>query len=301
MKFVSARLPGVALALLLFGTAALAEKSLDPLLDLKVKFKETCEGTVHEYKLGKLSATVRNGDGANPGLKTKLTIDKSIESVPKGFFSCMEIHFYQMITRDDSPSPYKGKTDYPHPIVDGPPKGWDYMYKDGAARTMPYDDDTNGRYKDDAADEDPWYHTKEEEAGAAGSGNENGGFGKFKIGESYEMFDGLGGLPDPKLIKFTCWVVATPKNNWCPDGCVKKGQFVLLGGFDWTMAKKEENISIAATALKAADAQKGLDNASAKFPGWTALDSGVFCCPEPGTYAAMALGLAAVAIRRRRK
>ncbi len=280
------------------GLSAHAVLTLNPNIEVNVNWREDCDKPLKNAHLGTISASVTEGEKAGAGLKAVFTVDQ--KNAPNCLFSVMEFHWFQIITQDDDPTGYKGKKDYPLPVVDTPLGGWDYMYQDGAARTKPYDDATNGRYKDDAADTLPWYHTPEEEAGAAGSGNETGGFGKFKRGVSYEIKDGLSGLPDPKLIKFTTWLIATPKYAYCPGtSCLAKGEMLLLGGFDWTMARKEGKIALSATALTSTKAQAALDQKDTGFKGWKVYDGAALCCPEPASLMALALG--ALALRRRRR
>jgi hypothetical protein len=280
--------------------------------DINLNFKPVCGGPVEKINLGDLHVSLsQTGPGAG-ALRATFTVSPGISGEGSGgtkIWECVSLHFFQFIFHDDDPATVAGKK-LPFPQVDTPPHGWDYMYKDTNGTPGIQEDErvpgnvTSPTLTDDANDTLPWYHTMEEEAGAAGSGNEapNYGLGQFQECVSYSMRDRPGRPPSPGNTSFAAFLVATPKHN-CPDDdfCLTTNEFLLLAGFDWIIG--EHGVLLSPTSRGAVEANEALMNTG--FAGWTAYNGseGAICCakvPEPTTWALLLGGLLPASLLHRR-
>lgn len=286
-------LGAVVLALFLAGGAtALADPISMTVEDISVNVRRPCTGSVTELTLGDFTMTLDFADQPSRGMRGTFTVDSGYLGSP--LWDCMELHFIQLITSDACPATVAGSS-LPFPQIDTPPNGWDYMYNDtDSSGTIEADERTAGNYSsaswsDDVQDTDPWYHTQSEETS------------DFDIGVEYTISDLPGYCANQGVTAFSTWLVALPTET-CEEhaDCLDPGEFLLLGGLDWTWASNA--ISISASSLTASTVNTALTNTS--FSGWTAMDDGIICCdpvPEPMTLALFGLGAGVLALRRRRR
>lgn len=155
-------------------------------------------------------------------------------------------HWVQAITADGCPAPYAGRP-LPFGQMDPPHNGWDYMYFDRAARTMPDLRIPNyGWFVDDR----PWYYN------ATGEG------AMFVPGVSYSVQDAPTHCSDGSATAFATWLVAE-----CAGQC-----FCLIRGFTWTIsstpALRAGPTDAGVPALAHATAI-GAALANAHFTGWS--------------------------------
>jgi hypothetical protein len=287
-------LPGVPLANALTLTHAID--------DITLNFREPCDGPLQLINLGDMSITVSNA-GANKGMTGTFTVDPAVQG--SSIFHCFDLHWLQYITADDCPASVAGvkagSAGLPFPVIDTPPNGWDYIYKDNDTPPDGIQADervpgnvTSPDLTDDANDTLPWYHTSAEEAMAAGSGNQTGGLGRFDPGKTYEIKDVPGFCPDGGCTNFTTFLVAVPKETCPGPDCLTPKEMLVLAGFDWKWTSDNTKLALGNTSQGATNIDTALRNTG--FSGWSAFDSGAICCPEPSGLAVLACSLMATTI-----
>jgi hypothetical protein len=267
--------------------------------DVNLNFRDPCDGPLQMINLGDMSITVSNS-GANKGMTGTFTVDPAVQG--SSIFNCFDLHWLQYITADDCPATVAGvaagSAGLPFPVVDTPPNGWDYIYKDNDAPADGIQADervpgntTSASLMDDANDTLPWYHTSAEEAMAAGSGNETGGLGTFTPGKTYQIKDVPGFCPGGGCTSFTTFLVAVPKITCTGPDCLATNEMLVLAGFEWIWSSNDTKLKLGNTAQGATNIDTALRNTG--FSGWSAFDSGSICCPEPSGLAVLACSLMA--------
>jgi hypothetical protein len=287
--------------------------------DVMVDIEIPCYTERRKINLGDLHITLSRDDPTQPsdprkGINATFTVDAGISGPGSGgthIWDCMKLHFLQVITADDDPAFYKGvkagDSTFPFPVIDTPPNGWDYIYKDNDVPLDGIQADervpgnvTGATLVDDAKDTLPWYHTLEEEAGKAGSGF--AGVGSFQECVSYVLKDEPDFAENNGVTSFSTFLVAEPTSTCIYDpGCLKPTDILLLAGFNWTWASNSAGINII-NVPNAAAVQKALYNTG--FTIWDVKDTGTICCavPEPASFAiAASFAASLVGYRRGRQ
>ncbi len=269
--------------------------------DIMLDHRVNCDAPIQALNLGDLSVSVSNS-GGSVGMSAAFTVDPAISGDPSAIWDCLNLHWVQIITADACPASVAGvaagTAGLPFPVVDTPPNGWDYIYKD---LDMPADgiqadervatNVDSADLVDDANDTLPWYHTTAEEAGAAGSGNEMGDLGAFVDCVSYGIKDAPGFCPSGGITAFTTFLVAVPTMTCAEHAdCLALNDMLVLAGFDWTWTSTDMDLSVAATSLGATSIDSALSN-TGFTGGWEAFDVGTICCPEPSSYVLMSLAM----------
>lgn len=285
-------------AISLFAVLLVAHADTDNINNITVKFKPNCDAPVQNLNLGNLSISVTAGTGGNAGRTVmRAAFDMSAGAQSSHICDCVKLHFIQYIYQDSCPASYNG---VPVPgdqrIIDPPKGGWDYMYKKNA---MGQHDRSLGI--DPAwvnyADDDPWYYSATGEA----SGTASDGSKFVDPCKKYIIEDAPGLCPAPGTTKFITYLAAESLNRCDDPICLKPGEILLLAGFGWT-SKASPTID----SLLHVPQQGGADAVNdamrnAGFTGRTAVVDKALCCPEPGSIAAMVIGIAALARRRYRQ
>lgn len=254
--------------------------------DVMINYKPDCGDPVQSINLGDISISLKDS-GTSSRMDATFTVDDAIDATGPGgspIWGCMELHWLQTIWTDACPAQLSGAA-ATLPIIDPPKGGWDYMYTDGAARTMPNNAIPNfGWFIDD----DPWYYNSVGEA----ANNVDA--------ETYKITDVPADCPGTGVTGFSTYLVAEA-DSMCSDvDCLKAGEILLLAGFDWTISSASVDITStfkAPSPFDVTDITTSLTNAN--FSGWTVYDNKSVCCPEPAS-AAMALLLLAGALHLRR-
>lgn len=307
------------LAAISLSTSAIADVKTGSINNIMLNHADTCDGPVSAINLGDMSISVNNAtSGAGRGLDAVFNVNPTSNMTnDPDLWSCFSLHWVQFITYDDDPAfvagVAAGSPGLPFPVMDTPPNGWDYIYNDtnmnGSIQPAERNPGnvTSPSLVDDANDVLPWYHTTQEEAGAAGSGNTapNWGLGQFDPGNIYGIKD-VPGFPGTgtEHTDFSTFLVAVPNHN-CPvnDGdCLRTNQMLVLAGFDWVWSRDNEVFSLS-TPSQLADPAASINAAltNSGFPGgWQAVNDGTICCPEPGTWALLSMGLVGLVATRRR-
>jgi hypothetical protein len=261
----------------------------DTISDVSVKYRIPCDDGINALNLGDIAITL-----ADAGPSSRMDAGLTVNAGAQGdlIWNCLELHWLQTIWHDDCPAKISGK-DPVLPIIDPPKGGWDYMYKDGAARKDPNMTIPNfGWFIDDQ----PWYY------------NSTGEAAKSDKGKTYDITDMPGDCIDPNWTGFSSYLMATV--SWeCPNAlpdCLKKNEMLLLAGFDWTTSSADIDITDtfkAPSPFDVTDITTALSNAG--FSGWTVYDDKVICCyiPEPMTIFGLFLGISWVGayVRKRVK
>ncbi len=189
--------------------------------------------------IGDISVTLNTVGGQNV-MSATFNLDPNFQFLT----DWMEFHWVQAITQDDCPARYFGAV-LPFPQVDPPCDGWDYMYLDGAARTMPNLAIPNFGWFIDCL---PWYYNA---VGEAANNN---------VGMNYDISDAPGKCPDAGRTTWTTWLVAKTDNT---------NSFCLIAGFEWSISTAG-NTLVTKGAPNAGDAttvSNSLTNGS--ITGWT--------------------------------
>jgi hypothetical protein len=283
------------LLILAFGrvVAAPVSEETQTISDITIGYRNVCPGPVSRINLGDLTINMVD-DGGDRYVEASFVVDAAVSGPGSGgthLWDCLKLHYLQLIWRNDQePLPtYLGGTPA-LPVIDPPQGGWDYMYTDGAGRTMPDLGVPNYSW---AIDDLPWYL------------NATGEEGMFEICIQYDMNDGST-PPAAGLVGFTTYLVAEAIQTCDLPDCLQPGETLLLAGFNWT-APAMGAFDVLGTFINPGAA--GLVElrealAHANFGEWAngVTTEKVICCtvPEPGTLAA-GLVLARLAGARRRR
>ncbi|MBI1369809.1 MAG: hypothetical protein GC162_14280 [Planctomycetes bacterium] len=259
--------------------------------DIMLNYRIPCDGPIQSINLGDVAISLSDA-GAFSNMSATLTIDAAAQT--SDIWHCLQLHWIQTIWHLSAtdPAKYKGANpDVPTngQIIDPPNGGWDYMYTDGSARTMP--DPAYNFFIDDQ----PWYYSAVGEAAM----NVNC--------QSYTIEDGPADRADPEYVGFSTYLVATVTMT-CDDDpmpdCLIPGQMIVLGGFDWTTSNTDIFILGTFNGATAGDiAEINLALTNADFTGWEAFDNDtkVICCiPTPAGFAGGFMLLCIAATRRYR-
>ncbi len=204
---------------------------------------------------------------AAPDASNAYTImDATFRLTRPGLHNWLTFHWVQAITTDACPAPYFGRS-LPLPQLDPPLNGWDYMYLDGAARTLP---DTRipdyGWFLDDK----PWYH------------NATGESANFTPGATYSTRD----VPvhcTSGATSFTTWLVAkAPGQSMC-----------LIRGFTWTISRTPALRAGPTDAGAPGMADVGVVNTAMTNAGFVGWSSGAGCNHQLGFDATVSVDPAA--------
>jgi hypothetical protein len=253
-----------------------------------ISYSPDCITTETLNPLGTLSVTVQ--DNATPLMSATFTVDPAARA--SGIFSCMRLHFIQMITQDDAPALYLGNR-LPragHAVIDPPFNGWDYQ------RNPKYD------YKNGAPGDDqlPWYWNAGEESTPKGNP-------RSQPGVSYRM-DDTPGYPGKKMdgsygtTSFTTFIAAESLYTCGDPSCLVPGrEILLLAGVDWVVQNGSSTLGAvrAPTANDVATFNDALSEAG--FGNWTTVRDKEICCPEPGVCVLLLSGLPVGAMWLRRR
>jgi len=266
---------------------------------LQIQYTPNCATTPPTtYNLGSFSVSVSNVDATYMDMSATFTVNTGAGAPPASLFNCAQFYWYQNVETlpPNDPATYKGQQVSPAtgakklPITDPPSGGWDYMYLDGAARTMP--DPAYNVFLDNQ----PFYYT------AAGQAAHS------VPGTSYTIEDEPAKRPDNGGfgVQFLTYLVAVvPQQCDCDDpDCLAPGQIMVLGGFAWHAGTADiaiESTFPAPLSGSVADVNAGLANGGFT-PAWTAVSNAdfVICCPEPTALGLLGLGGLGLLARRRR-
>ena len=194
---------------------------------------------------------------AAPDATNQYTImDATFRLTRPGLHNWLTFHWVQSITADACPVTYMGRR-LPFPQLDPPLNGWDYMYLDGAARTLP---DTRipdfGWFLDDK----PWYH------------NATGEAANSSPGVSYSTRDVPFQWASGGATSFTTWLVAkAPGQSMC-----------LIRGFTWTISRNAALRAGPTDAGPPGMADVGVVNAAMTNAGFVGWSSGAGCDHQLG-------------------
>jgi len=296
---------------------ASADSKTATISNIMLSYAADCDTPAANINLGNMSINLNNAtSGPGRGIDALFSVNPAVNNTnAPNLWGSFDLHWVQFITYDDAPATVAGvpagALGLPFPVMDTPPNGWDYIYKDtngdnsiSAAERIPTNTDGVGLV-DDANDILPWYQTTEEEQGLAGFGNTapNWGLGIFDKGMQYGIKD-LPGFPGPgaETTDFSTFLVAVPKYT-CEDGdCMGLNQMLVLAGFDWKWSRDNEILSLFAPsqlASAAASINQALINSS--FTGdWQAVNSGTICAPEPATWMLLGMAMTGLVVAGRR-
>lgn len=251
--------------------------------DITIGYKIPCTDPPRQLNLGDVSITLADA-GAFSDMSATLTIDAAAQS--GAIWNCMQLHWLQTIWHLPGTPPVTYMTNAASiPIIDPPSGGWDYMYA-GPGRTNPKPEYSV------FFDNQPWYYN------AAGEALHN------TAQMSYNIEDGPADRADPEYVGFSTYLVAVSTatcTDTQPPECLKAGEMLVLGSFDWTTS--DAHLFIlgtlnGATAGDLAEINVALGNGG--FSGWTAFSDKLICCiPEPGTLTLLVLGVL-ILLRRTR-
>jgi hypothetical protein len=294
MKRHKSALVMAAAAAVLFLVAQVSSADITGSVDnVSIKFKIPCEAAVKTLTLGDISITLH--EGANKWMEATFSVNANAQPGQPAagkVWECMRLHWVQTIWHNDWPNdPKRAGVKPPVPVIDPAKGGWDYMYNDGATRKDPKDSDpAYGWFIDDL----PWYY------------NTRGEKANSTDGKTYKVGDDPTDIPAATgYLGFSTYLVAEatqfcPKTPPNPD-CLDDDEFLLLGGFDWTMSTADISLggTFLGTAFDAGDVTTALGHAG--FSGWTAVHDKIICCvPEPVSILLGMIGLAHVAAICRR-
>jgi hypothetical protein len=264
--------------------------AVTPINDITVDVRDPCKAAPMAVNLGDLSIDLTY-DAANDeaNMTATFTVDEAVDGMDSKIWDWLDLHFLQTIWHDNDPNrPTVAGVKPNLPVVDPPKGGWDYMYLDGAARTMPNNAIPNyGWFIDD----DPWYY------------NDTGEDAEFEECEVYSIGD-VPAIGNGVQVGFSTYLVGEVENVICDESyCLQEGEILLLAGFDWFVDGTAETATVtdtfrAPSPFDVADINTSLANGG--FSGWTAVDDKDICCPEPGSLVLVfAAALSACLTRRR--
>jgi hypothetical protein len=279
MKIVA--LVAAPLTILFAQAAQPLRAAVTPINDIMIDVRDPCMAPPMAVNLGDLSIDLTY-DAANDeaNMTATFTVDENVDGTDSKIWDWIEVHFLQTIWLDNDPNrPTIGGVKPNLPVVDPPKGGWDYMYNDGAARTMPNLNIPNyGWFIDD----DPWYY------------NETGEDAEFTETEEYSIND-VPSIGNGVQVGFSTYLAVEPERVICThEFCLQEGEILILAGFDWLVDGTAETATVtdtfyAPSPFDVADITRALANGN--FTGWTVVDNKDICCPEPG---ACLLALAAI-------
>jgi hypothetical protein len=264
---------------------ALAAPVVTNINDIMIDVRDPCKAPPVAVNLGDLSITT-DYIGTQGAMTAKFTVDDAVDGMDSTIWDWIEVHFLQTIWLDNDPNrPTVGGVQPNLPVVDPPKGGWDYMFTDGAARTMP-----KPEYAE-FIDDDPWYW------------NELGEDNRFIECEEYNIVD-FPTVGNGVQVGFSTYLAVEPERTICnEDYCLQEGEILILAGFDWLVDGTAKTTTVtdtfyAPSPFDVADITTALANGG--FSGWTVVDDKDICCPEPGALALVLVGALGVWMTRRR-